>query len=140
MGELDPETGKQIRHYTPRRGGMLQVVTDKDDNIWFGMVKGPGGVGELVRENGVVHQWQTPTPDNLIYGLAVNPVDGTIWGAGYSKGQVTEFDPKTEEYTEYYAPARGDRFAASEWTRRASSGSRSTPRESSGGSIPQPEK
>lgn len=104
LGELDPETGKQIRHYTPRRGGMLQVVTDKDDNIWFGMVKGPGGVGELNARTRVVHQWQTPTPDNLIYGLAASPVDGTIWGAGYSKGQVTKFDPKTEEYTEYYAP------------------------------------
>jgi streptogramin lyase len=105
LGELDPETGKQIRHYTPRRGGMLQVVTDKDDNIWFGMVKGPGGVGELDAKTRVVHQWQTPTPDNLIYGLAVDPVDDTIWGAGYSKGQVTEFNPKTEEYTEYYAPS-----------------------------------
>jgi len=105
LGELDPVTGKQIRHYTPRRGGMLQVVTDKDDNVWFGMVKGPGGVGELVAKTGVVHQWQTPTPDNLIYGLAASPVDGTIWGAGYSKGQVTEFNPKTEEYTEYYAPS-----------------------------------
>ena len=105
LGELDPETGKQIRHYTPRRGGMLQVATDKDDNIWFGMVKGPGGVGELVAKTGVVHQWQTPTPDNLIYGLAISPADGTVWGAGYSKGQVTEFNPKTEEYTEYYAPS-----------------------------------
>ena len=105
LGELDPETGKQIRHYTPRRGGMLQVATDKSDNIWFGMVKGPGGVGELDAKTRVVHQWQTPTPDNLIYGLAVNPVDNTIWGAGYSKGQVTKFDPKTEEYTEYYAPS-----------------------------------
>ena len=105
LGELDPETGKQIRHYTPRRGGMLQVATDKDDNIWFGMVKGPGGVGELDAKTRVVHQWQTPTPDNLIYGLAVDPVDNTIWGAGYSKGHVTKFDPKTEEYTEYYAPS-----------------------------------
>jgi len=105
LGELDPETGKQIRHYVPRRGGMLQVATDNDDNIWFGMVKGPGGVGELVAKTGVVHEWQTPTPDNLIYGLAVDRVDDTIWGAGYSKGQVTKFDPKTEEYTEYYAPS-----------------------------------
>ena len=104
LGELDPETGKQIRHYTPRRGGMLQVVTDKDDNVWFAMVKGPGGVGELDAKTRVVHQWQTPTPDNLLYGLAANPVDGTIWGAGYDKGLVTGFDPKTEEYHEYYAP------------------------------------
>jgi virginiamycin B lyase len=105
VGELDPETGKQIRHYTPRRGGMLQVATDQDDNVWFGMVKGPGGVGMIDAKTGAVHQWQTPTPDNLIYGLAISPKDGTVWGAGYSKGQVTEFNPKTEEYTEYYAPA-----------------------------------
>ncbi len=104
LGELDPETGKQIRHYTPRRGGMLQVVTDKDDNVWFAMVKGPGGVGELNAKTRMVHQWQTPTPDNLLYGLAANPVDGTIWGAGYDKGLVTGFDPKTEEYHEFYAP------------------------------------
>jgi virginiamycin B lyase len=105
LGELDPATGKQIRHYTPRRGGMLQVVTDKDDNVWFGMVKGPGGMGELVAKTRVVHQWQTPTPDNLIYGLAASPVDGTIWGAGYDKGLVTVFNPRNEEYTEYYAPS-----------------------------------
>lgn len=105
LGELDPATGKEIRHYTPRRGGMLQVATDKDDNIWFGMVKGPGGVGMLDAKTRKIHQWQTPTPDNLIYGLAVSPKDNTVWGAGYSKGQVTKFDPKTEEYTEYYAPS-----------------------------------
>jgi virginiamycin B lyase len=105
LGELDPDTGKQIRHYTPRRGGMLQVVTDKDDNVWFAMVKGPGGVGKLDATTRVVHQWQTPTPDNLLYGLAANPVDGTIWGAGYDKGLVTGFDPKAEEYHEYYAPS-----------------------------------
>lgn len=105
LGELDPATGAQIRHYTPRRGGMLQVVTDKDDNIWFAMVKGPGGVGELDAKTRVVHQWQTPTPDNLLYGLAASPVDGTIWGAGYDKGLVTVFNPKTQEYKEYYAPS-----------------------------------
>ena len=105
LGELDPATGTQIRHYTPRRGGMLQVVTDKDDNIWFAMVKGPGGVGELDAKTRVVHQWQTPTPDNLLYGLAASPVDGTIWGAGYDKGLVTVFNPKTQEYKEYYAPS-----------------------------------
>jgi len=105
LGELDPESGKQVRHYVPRRGGMLQVATDKNDNIWFGMVKGPGGVGELDAKTRVVHQWATPTPDNLIYGLAVSPVDGTIWGAGYDKGLVTEFDPRIEEYKEYYAPS-----------------------------------
>jgi len=105
LGELDPATGAQIRHYTPRRGGMLQVVTDKDDNVWFAMVKGPGGVGELDAKTRVVHQWQTPTPDNLLYGLAASPVDGTIWGAGYDKGLVTVFDPKTQEYKEYYAPS-----------------------------------
>jgi len=105
LGELDPATGKQIRHYMPHPGAMLQVATDKDDNIWFGMVKGPGGVGKLDAKTRAIHQWQTPTPDNLIYGLAVSPKDGTVWGAGYSKGQVTKFDPKTEEYTEYYAPS-----------------------------------
>jgi virginiamycin B lyase len=105
LGELDPATGTQIRHYTPRRGGMLQVVTDKDDNVWFAMVKGPGGVGELDAKTRAVHQWQTPTPDNLLYGLAASPVDGTIWGAGYDKGLVTVFDPKTQEYKEYYAPS-----------------------------------
>ena len=102
LGELDPATGKQIRHFTPERGAMLQVATDQSDNIWFGMVKG-GHMGKLDAKTRRVYEWPTPTPDNGIYGLAVDP-QGNVWGAGWQKGIATKFDPKTETYTEYMIP------------------------------------
>lgn len=105
IGELDPVTGKMIRHSLPTFGSVLQVVADQKDNIWYGHVHGDG-LGKLDAQTRQISQFPTPTPDAGLYGLAVDP-SGNIWSAGYTKSIVEKFDPAREQYTEYHAPTPG---------------------------------
>ena len=105
LGELDPNTGKIIRHTLPTFGSLLQVVVDQKDNVWYNHVMGDG-LGKLDAQTRQVSQFPTPTPDVGLYGLAVDP-KGNIWSAGYTKSMVVKFDPVSESYTEYPSPTPG---------------------------------
>ena len=105
LGELDPATGKIIRHSLPTLGSLLQVVTDQKDNIWYVDVHGDG-MGKLDAKTREISQWPTPTPDAGLYGMAVDQ-SGNIWSAGYTKSMVVKFDPVREAYTEYPSPTPG---------------------------------
>jgi virginiamycin B lyase len=102
LGELDPGTGKQIRHKVPMPGSMLQVVTDKDQNIWFTNYLG-GDFGKLDAQTRRIHMYSSPTPDNGLYGLAAD-AQGNIWGAGWQKGIVSKWDRETESVIDYPVP------------------------------------
>lgn len=99
LGELDPKTGKQIRHTVPMPGSMLQVVTDNDENIWFTNYLG-GMFGKLDAKTRRIHMYSSPTPDNGLYGLAAD-AQGNVWGAGWQKGTVAKWDHETESVVEY---------------------------------------
>ncbi|OFW02097.1 MAG: hypothetical protein A3G20_01975 [Acidobacteria bacterium RIFCSPLOWO2_12_FULL_59_11] len=102
LGELDPRTGRQIRHTVPMPGSMLQVVADKDDNIWFTNYRG-GTFGKLDAKTRQIHMYASPTPDNGLYGLAADQ-QGNIWGAGCIKGTVAKWDKATESVVDYMVP------------------------------------
>ena len=102
LGELDPKTGRQIRHTVPMPGSMLQVVTDKDQNIWFTNYLG-GDFGKLDANTRRIHMYSSPTPDNGLYGLAADQ-QGNIWGAGWQKGTVAKWDHETESVVDYPVP------------------------------------
>jgi len=102
LGELDPRTGRQIRHTVPMPGSMLQVVADKDDNIWFTNYRG-GTFGKLDAKTRQIHMYASPTPDNGLYGLAADQ-QGNIWGAGWIKGTVAKWDKATESVVDYMVP------------------------------------
>ena len=102
LGELDPQTGKQIRHTVPMPGSMLQVVTDKDQNIWFTNYLG-GTFGKLDAKTRRIHMYASPTPDNGLYGLAAD-LEGNVWGAGWQKGTVSKWDHETESVVDYPVP------------------------------------
>jgi virginiamycin B lyase len=105
VGELDPASGKMIRHPLPTAGSLLQVVTDQKDNIWYDDVHGEG-IGKLDAQTRQISQFPTPTPDLGLYGMAVDP-KGNIWSAAYAKSMVVKFDPVTESFTEYADPTPG---------------------------------
>jgi streptogramin lyase len=56
-----------------------------------------------------------PVPGGSGYGIAVNPLDGTVWRAHPQAGEpgnkLSEFDPRTSVFTDYHLPlpARGPR-------------------------------
>jgi streptogramin lyase len=94
MGELDPVTGSEIRHFLPHQGVGVGIMADKDDNIGFGLIWG-SQFGRLDAKTRQVHMYPTPTPDNGIYGLAFD-ANGNLWGAGWQKGTINKWDAETE--------------------------------------------
>ncbi len=102
VGELDPATGKTKRYRLPTEGSLLQVVTDHQDNIWYGQIQG-SSLGKVDAQSRQVSQWGTPTADSSPYGMAVDQ-KGNIWTSSFAKGLVIKFDPVAEVFTEYTPP------------------------------------
>jgi streptogramin lyase len=103
IGELDPATGRQIRHALPMQAGAIEeVVVDKDGNVGFGLIWGSlfGRMDAVTRK---IHMYPTPTPDNGIYGLVVDQ-HGNLWGGGWQKGDILKWDADTETVKEYKVP------------------------------------
>lgn len=102
LGELDPVTGKQIRHVIPQEGVMVGLIVDKNDNVDFSLIWG-AMFGRLDAKTRTIHTYPTPTPDNGIYGLAVDQ-QANMWGAGWQKGTINKWDAETGSITEYPVP------------------------------------
>lgn len=103
LGELDPITRRQIRHALPQQVGALhEVVPDKDGNICFDLIYG-SEFGRLEASTGKIHLYPTVTPDNGLYGLAVDQ-HGNMWAAGWQKGTINKWEADTEDVREYKVP------------------------------------
>jgi virginiamycin B lyase len=103
LGELDPATGKQIRHALPEQAGAVhEVVVDKDGNVGFDLIWG-AFFGRMEAVSRRIHMYPTPTPDNGMYGLAADQ-HGNLWGAGWQKGTISKWDVETESVKEYKVP------------------------------------
>ena len=102
LGELDPISGKQIQYRMPEQGSNIAVVVDKDDNVGFAYSWG-AMIGRIDAATRTVHVYPTPTPDNGIYGLAADQ-KGDLWGAGWTKGTISEWDVETQAVKEYKVP------------------------------------
>jgi virginiamycin B lyase len=103
LGELDPVSGRQIRHPLPARAGMVnEVVIDKDGNVGFDLIYG-AFFGRMEAVSRRMHMYPTPTPDNGVYGLAADQ-HGNLWGAGWEKGMIMKWDVETETVKEYKVP------------------------------------
>jgi virginiamycin B lyase len=103
LGELDPATGKQIRHALPQQVGALhEVIADKDGNIDFDLIWG-AEFGRMDATTRKIHMYPTPTPDNGLYGMALDQ-HGNMWAGGWQKGTINKFDIDTQSVTEYRLP------------------------------------
>jgi streptogramin lyase len=102
LGELDPKTGKEIRHVIPQKGVGVGLIVDKDDNVDFTLIWG-AMFGRLDAKTREIHTYPTPTPDNGVYGLAVDPL-GNMWSAGWQKGTINKWDAETGSVVEYPVP------------------------------------
>lgn len=118
LGELDRETGEFKRYETTGEmeapwnvpagtrtsESMVQIVTDKDDNVWGNLVSGEK-IFRLDAETREIETWLLPTPNSNPYGMIAKP-DGTVWTAGISSDMIIKFDPGTETFTEYATPTQ----------------------------------
>ena len=91
IGELDPQTGKVISHFTPSQGGNPHTaVLDDEGNVWF-TGQGGGYLGKLDRKTGRVSE--IPMPGGP-YGLAIDK-HGRIWVCRMGANALGVHDPKT---------------------------------------------
>ena len=109
--KLNPATG-ETKDIRPEGTVSIRGITvDPDDNLWFGDFLGHR-FGKLNVKTGAVKFYKPPTPNATVYGVTYNQADGTMWFADMSGNNVTRFDTKTEQFTEYPIPQRPDRSYA----------------------------
>jgi len=118
LGEWDPATRSFKRYETT--GNMeppwnvppgvrtpesaVQIVVDKDDNVWGNLVSGEK-IFRLDARTRQIRTWPLPTPDSNPYGMIARP-DGTIWTAGISSDRIIGFDPRSERFVEFKTPTQ----------------------------------
>ncbi len=109
--KLNPATG-ETKDIRPEGTVSIRGITvDPNDNLWFGDFLGHR-FGKLNVKTGAVKFYKPPTPNATVYGVNYNQTDGSVWFADMSGNNVTRFDPKTEQFTEYSIPQRPDRAYA----------------------------
>ena len=108
---LDPSTGK-TRDYRPEGTVSIRGITvDPQDNLWFGDFHGHR-LGKMNVKSGAVKFYEPPTPNATVYGVTFNKVDGNVWYAEMNGNNITRFDPKAEQFTEFRIPSRPERSYA----------------------------
>jgi len=111
LTRLDPSTG-DIKNYRPEGAVSIRGITvDPQDNLWFGDFHGHR-FGKMDVKTGAVKFYKPPTPNATVYGVTFNKVDGNIWYADMNGNNITRFNPKTEQFTEFRIPSRPDRTYA----------------------------
>ena len=109
--KLNPATGETKDIHPEGTVSIRGITVDPQDNLWFGDFLGHR-FGKLNVKTGAVKFYKPPTPNATVYGVSYNQVDGNVWFADMSGNNVTRFDPKTEQFTEYPIPQRPDRSYA----------------------------
>ena len=118
LGELDRRTGQFKRYETTGNmekpwnvppgtrtaESMVQIVVDKDDNVWGNLISGEK-IFRLDAKTRQIKTWLLPTPDSNPYGMIATP-EGVLWTVGISSDIIFKFDPKTEKFTEYKTPTQ----------------------------------
>jgi virginiamycin B lyase len=108
---LDPSTG-ETRDYRPEGTVSIRGITvDPQDNLWFGDFHGHR-LGKMNVKTGAVKFYKPPTPNATVYGITFNKVDGNVWYADMNGNNITRFDPKGEQFTEFRIPSRPERTYA----------------------------
>jgi virginiamycin B lyase len=105
---LDLATGKWDKlHPTDalppgHRYGIYQVISDSKNNLWLAEFD-DGHLGEIDAKTLKVTWYTPPTPHARMRRMEIDDQD-RITIAEYRGNKVAVFDPKTEQFTEYYLP------------------------------------
>jgi virginiamycin B lyase len=75
------------------------VMVDKNDMVWFGNFL-HGTLGKLDPKTGQVEYFRPPTRFASFY-TPVEDKKGRIWLSDFAGSQMTRFNPRTKEFTEY---------------------------------------
>jgi streptogramin lyase len=111
LGKMDPKTGKVIEYPIPRikEGfpvGTLDLETDRDGNLWVGLMY-QGGVAKLDRTTGKVqtwsvpNEWQTDATQQSFVSPTSSHVDGKVWVKNSDRAQILRLDPATNTWENF---------------------------------------
>jgi virginiamycin B lyase len=123
LGKLDPKTGKVWEYPIPmlKEGfpvGTLDLKTDKDGNLWVGMMY-QSGVARFDRKTetfktwSIPKEWQTDAAQSGHVDPTATHVDGKVWVKNSDGSQILRLDPKTgqwENLGSFSDPSNGKRF------------------------------
>jgi virginiamycin B lyase len=103
IGRLDPRT-KDVKMYRiPGALWIKGIMVDRNDMVWFGNFL-HGTLGKLDPKTGQVEYFRPPTRFASFY-TPVEDKKGNIWLSDFAGSQMTRFNPRTKEFTEYPLPA-----------------------------------
>jgi streptogramin lyase len=119
IGVFNPETGQwEASHLMTKESGAVYphtIRTGLDGDIWFS-VTGSEQVGRLNPESGEFTLLTVPkykpmgiSGTTQVYGIDINPIDGTVWYGRLFGDLIGRVDPETMEITEYPSPVSGPR-------------------------------
>ncbi len=119
IGVFNPATRQwEASHLMAKETGAVYphtIRTDKKGMLWFSLT-GSEQVGRLDPVKGEFTILNVPTHKPMgiagttqVYGIDVNPIDGSIWYGRLFADLIGRIDPDTLEITEYPSPVSGPR-------------------------------
>ena len=108
LGKMDPKTGKVWEFPLPvlkanQPMGTLDLKTDKDGNIWIGMMY-QGGIARFDRKTETFKVWSLPAEwqNDATQTGHLDPtslhIDGKVWVKNSNGSQILRFEPATEKW------------------------------------------
>ena len=108
VAKFDPTTQK-FTEYTPLTKPCLmrRLGMDSKGTVYYGLFSS-GKLGKLDPSTGKIVEYSLPVPFSEPYDTWPDPEDNIWIGDGGQSGALIKFDPRTEKFTYYPAPQRGD--------------------------------
>ncbi len=104
-GRLDPKTGKLQVFEAPRGRGPYGICTAPDGSVWYASLAG-SHIARIETKTGEATVIEPPTPDQGARRVWADS-KSRIWVSEWNSGQVSVYDPKTNQWQQWRLP--GDR-------------------------------
>ncbi len=104
-GRLDPKTGKVQVFEAPRGSGPYGICTAPDGSVWYASLAG-SHIARIETKTGEATVIEPPTPDQGARRVWADS-KSRIWVSEWNSGQVSVYDPKTNQWQQWKLP--GDR-------------------------------
>ena len=108
VGYIDPATGK-VTHFTMLTpdAGPRRLHLDSEGVAWCNLYN-VSKIARIDPATGTVTEWDLPGPrDGHPYAFGIDNKD-RIWTSTYRDDRLHMFDPKTERFTTYLMPSKGN--------------------------------
>ncbi len=103
-GRVDPKTGKAEVFEAPRGRGPYGICTAPDGSVYYASLAG-SHIARIDTKTGKATVIEPPTPGQGARRVWADS-KSRIWVSEWNSGQVSMYDPKTNQWREWKAPRR----------------------------------